>query len=453
MIKKICFDFGLNINKAIVFCENQIQKLYIENDKEDITGNIYIANIKKINPLTGATFVDIGMQKHAFLQLSPNSNLKMGMDVLVQVINEPSFEKGAKVSLNFSIQGKYFVLQKDIGVGISNKIKNENEKNRLLDIVKEFNNSNFGTIIRTNAENIDKENLKIEFEYLKSKFENIIKESVYKKSPNLMLEKLNLKEKIFIDENISQIKEIYLNDEKNINEIKKLIKIYNGEHIKINFNKSIVNILDECKIQNDWQSFFKRKLELKNGSYLIFDKTEAFTVIDVNSGSYKGQKNAEDSFLNVNKEAIKEIIRQVIFRNISGIILVDLIDMKKENSKKQLLEFIKSEIKKYNQKIFIYGFTNLGLLELSRKREGKALEQYYFTACKVCEKTGLQISNYEKLEIVYSKIKNTINHTNIKEIEVDFKVDNELKKEIEKLEKHFGILVKHKNVVDKMSLL
>lgn len=192
---------------------------------------------------------------------------------------------------------------------------------------------------------------------------------------------------------------------------------------------------------------------MKNGSYLIFDKTEAFTVIDVNSGSYKGQKNAEDSFLNVNKEAIKEIIRQVIFRNISGIILVDLIDMKKENSKKQLLEFIKSEIKKYNQKIFIYGFTNLGLLELSRKREGKALEQYYFTACKVCEKTGLQISNYEKLEIVYSKIKNTINHTNIKEIEVDFKVDNELKKEIEKLEKYFGILVKHKNAVDKMSLL
>lgn len=385
--------------KTIVVVEdgNLIEKYEEYNELQRLEGNIYLGKITDILLGMQAAFVDIGDEKNAFLHIKDvipkksnetgNKNedlnkynikdyVKVGMPVIVEVKKDKTDKKGAKVSTNLNIAGKYVVIIPNSEfVTISQKIEDSNEIIRLSNIVKNLKIKNYGIIIRTSAINVSEQDIIQDvqdviktYEDIKNKADKLI--SNYKNYNEdfksiLLHEKGNLITRIILDIGYQGLDNIIVNNKEIYNDISKYIQKMN---IKTNLKLlEKDDILDMYDLQRQIEKISNRKIWLKCGGFITIDKTEALTAIDVNTGKFTGKENIEQTVLKVNSEATIEIAKQIRARDIGGIIIIDYIDMDFKEDEEIIQKLLMDNLKKDRAKTQVIGFTKLHLLEMTRK--------------------------------------------------------------------------------------
>ena len=379
-MKELIIVNGENENKEIYLFENkELVERYIEKEKITIAGNIYIGKVQNI--LTGlrSAFINIGEGKNAFIHerdLPQNINtenendiipinkiIKPGMPIMVEVKRDSSTYKGPRVSSKITLTSRFIVFMPNTNfITVSQKIESEEEKNRLKQIVEKYIPQDTGAIIRTVAENVSEEVLKQDIERVLEKWKNISSIEI-ENYPVKIYEKGGILRKTIVDLIDSGLDIIVCEDE-NLKQIVEDVFDEIDANVKIEINEKS-KFKYELEKRN--REINDRKIWLKSGGFITIDKTEALTAIDVNSGKYIGKDNLEDTINVVNQEAIIEIAKQLRLRDIGGIIIIDFIDMKEQESKNKILEILKKEIKKDRSKVQIEEFTKLNLLELTRK--------------------------------------------------------------------------------------
>ena len=379
----------INNKKEIALVENgKLIEYYEEEDSiERKEGNIYIGIVKDIIKGMQSAFVDIGTEKNSFIHLKDilpkvdekkqkydesidiSQVTKQGQKLLVQVKKDSNEKKGARVSTHINLPSKYIVFMPNTDiVTVSQKIEDEKEQQRLIKLVKENLSKGNGAIIRTSAEGKEKEIIE-DIKNIENKWNKITQTSINpnQNNPQLLYKSEDIVEKILIDLTDKVINEIIVNNKKEykrMEELKKENKEYANIKIAIQEGE---NLFEKINIEKQIEKSQNRKVWLKCGGFITIDKTEALTAIDVNTGKYIGNKNLEQTVFKVNKEATIEIAKQIRLRDIGGIIIIDYIDMKKQEDREQIEKILREELKKDRTKTQVEGFTNLDLMELTRK--------------------------------------------------------------------------------------
>ncbi|MCI8471314.1 MAG: Rne/Rng family ribonuclease [Clostridia bacterium] len=378
-----------NEKQQILLLENGKLIEYYEEDKEyrRREGNIYIGIVKDIINGMQSAFVDIGTEKNSFIHLKDilpkidetkeeqnqkiniNQVIERNQRLLVQVKKDSNEKKGARVSTHINLPGKYIALlpNTDI-VTVSQKILDKKEQERLIKLVKENLSEGNGAIIRTSAQNKEKEVIE-DIKRVEKKWDNIIQTSINPEweEPQLLYKSEDIIERMLMDLADSSIQKITVNDVT----IKKELENFKNENyeyanLKIEMKKK-ENILDIFDLEKQIEKIESRKIWLKCGGFITIDKTEALTAIDVNTGKYTGSQSLEQTVFKVNQEATVEIAKQLRLRDIGGIIIVDYIDMKDNENKEKIQKLLEAELKKDRSKTQVEGFTKLELMELTRK--------------------------------------------------------------------------------------
>lgn len=379
---------------TIVFVENgKLLEKYEEYDGlQRIEGNIYLGKVTDILPGMQAAFVDIGDTQNAFLHIKDilpkvsnktgNKNedlnkydikdyVKIGMPVIVQVKKDKTGKKGAKVSTNLNISGKFVVIIPNSKfVTISQKIENNDEILRLTNIVNDCKIENYGVIIRTSAINATKQEIKEDIQKVIQIYQNIKNQSQYiieenENIPSLLYEKGNIINRLLIDVGNQGLDKIVVNNKNVYENVLELLKKYN-----LNIDVKLIeqdSILDLYNLERQIEKISNRKVWLDCGGFITIDQTEALTAIDVNSGKFTGKENIEKTVLKVNSEATVEIAKQIRARDIGGIIIVDYIDMDNKEDEEIVQNLLLENLKKDRAKTQVVGFTKLHLLEMTRK--------------------------------------------------------------------------------------
>ncbi|MCY7008905.1 ribonuclease E/G [Fusobacterium simiae] len=380
--------------KLALLENDKLDEMYIEgNNQKEITGNIYKGKITDILNNGEVIFVDIGLEKKAFLSFENKKDIpKFNIDdsLIVQVETEPRDEKGARLTLDYSINGENLVLlPKSKNISISKKIKDIDEINKLKNI---FLNIDNGLIFRTNSEGKSEDELAKEYKALE-KIKNQINRDFKKKNIGILYDVNSILKKAvtLLDETIEE----FIIDDTNIFEKIKSLLIEAG---KIDLIKKLKkyfkdeDIFEYYNINSQIERALNRKVWLDSGAYVVIEKTEALISIDVNTGQNIGNKTSQELIFQTNLEATKEIARQIKLRNLAGIIIVDFIDMKKFSDKKKILDEFKKYLGRDRVEINSVEYTNLGLIQFTRKRQGKELALYYKEKCLYCEGTGYFLS-------------------------------------------------------------
>ena len=412
-MKKIIIETLVSSEKTAIVEDDKLVELLIDQSENNkLVSNIYRGIVKNVKAGLEACFVDIGFEKLAYLPLKKNTNIKSGMDVMVQINKEAVGTKGAKLNLEVSLSGRYLVyIPSNDRITISNRLQDEKERFRLKKIVKSFVEDDCGIIIRTEAAGCSEEELKRDFNELKEKYNSINKEFKLGIGPKLLYKEINASSKYIKDNVNDEVEEIIVNDEEKYNELKEILKSINQDYIKKLKCLNKEDVFDIYRVQSQIDKALNKKVWLKSGGYLIIDKTEALTVIDVNTGKFTGSGNREDTVYKTNLEACEEIARQLRLRDIGGIIIVDFIDMIKKKNKENLLKVLESNMKKDKRKFEILGLTRLGLVEIARRREKNSIDEYYLENCKMCEGNSFTKSINYLMDDVEKEISRIKSHT------------------------------------------
>lgn len=383
-------------SKTIMLLENKVivEKYEASVETERKEGNIYLGKVQNILPGMQAAFVDIGETRNTFIHLkdilpkvdtknSDENNLsinnsqnikkiiKQGMPILVQVKKDSTNKKGARVSTHISLPGKYIVFMPNAEfITVSQKIEDEEEKQRLINIAQNLLPKGSGAIIRTSSENKDEATIKKDIESLVQEWEKIQNEkSNINEYPRLLYKNDGILKKLFIDMIEKKIDKIIVNEKSIYEDVLNTLKDIGNTNIKIELQEN-KNLVEEYCLTSQIEKIQNRKVWLKCGGFITIDKTEALTAIDVNSGKYIGTEDLEQTVYTVNKEATKEIAKQLRLRDIGGIVVIDYIDMKLAENRKKIEELLQEELKKDRSKTQVIGFTKLNLLEMTRKHIG-----------------------------------------------------------------------------------
>lgn len=429
-MKQILINNSIFFDQVVMLDDGRlVDYMHEEKDNESVIGNIYKGKVMNILPGIEAAFVDIGLEKNAYLFLDDllsdkflkeknikkrdvtniSKVLKRGDELLVQIVREPMGEKNIAVTTDISFSGKYIAfIPKSIEVNISKKIKNSDERKRLEQIGKEIMKNGNGMIFRTFSKNCSKEEIEKEYNMLSSVFMHIEQEYNYSYAPKLLYKNNSLIEKLFLDYIDSTVSEIYVEDRNTKEKITNLIKGYKSNELKnINIIESN-NAFEIFNVEGQLEMLFERKIELDNGGSIFIDVTEALTVIDVNSGKYVGSDSLEDTALSINLYALEEIGRQIKLRNISGIIIIDFIDVKNKESINLIINKAKAVFKEDKAKTNVLGMTKLNLMEITRKKDKENFFNLITEECAHCKgsgRTSSKIYIFLKVEGIVKKIK------------------------------------------------
>lgn len=381
-----------NDKKQILLLEDgELKEKYIESTNiRRIERNIYVGKVKDVLSGMQAAFIDIGLEKSTFIHLQDilpkiditkekklnNKDVKKivkpGMPIIVQVKKDFTDSKGAKVSTHLSLDSRYLVFMPNTEIlTISKKIENEEEKERLLKMVKKYLPKNCGAIVRTSAENQPEEIIKKDIENIVKKWKDIEKLSKKiieeNKYPRIIYKTHGIIKKLLLDLIDKDLKKIEVNSKEDYEYLKKTLRELDTDKITIDYKEKEDLLENKIDLNKQLEKSEKRKVWLKCGGFIAIDKTEALTAIDVNSGKYIGKDNAESTIFKVNKQASIEIAKQLRLRDIGGIIIIDYIDMNEEENKKKVIEILSEELKKDRSKTQVVGFSKLNLLEMTRK--------------------------------------------------------------------------------------
>jgi len=436
---------------AALLTDDRVDELIVAQGQYQI-GDIFLGTVENVLPGIDAAFINIGeSEKNGFIHVSDLGPLRLKkgtfgitellepkQKVLVQVIKEPTGSKGPRLTGSISIPGKYLILQPyGQGVNISRKINTETERSRLKALGVLIKPPSTGLLFRTEAEKIKEELLIEDLEQLTQQWENILKISEASNPPNLIKRDDDFSLKILRDYIKESTKSIIIDSKFSVARAKDFLINYESD-IDIEFHDNSLNqhIIEKYEIKKTIQKALQPRVDLPSGGYIIIEPTEALTVIDVNSGSFTRSANSRQTVLWTNCEAAVEISRQMKLRNIGGVIVIDFIDMESRRDQFQLLEHFTSAIKDDSARPQIAQLTELGLVELTRKRQGQNIYELFGKKCSTCDGTG-HVENILNQEISNFKIKNIENKSNqsnnLKAIDADtYQATDEQEKIIDK---------------------
>ncbi|MFL2988229.1 S1 RNA-binding domain-containing protein [bacterium] len=463
--KDIYINSSISSNRIAIVENEQLVELYIDfPNHTKMVGNIYNGLVQNIIPGIEAAFIDINSDVNAFLPLSEleneenfknisfddengkkknatpkKKNLKIGDQILVQVVKEPFAGKGARITTDMSIPGALIVLIPNQNyIGISRKINDKYERRRLRKMIESFKPKNAGIIIRTTAQGKNEDILKEEFDTLNKQWKDCLKKSKSKKAPKLVHEDGSMSFRVIRDLFDEQVNNIFVDSKTIYNSICNYVNKINPNNLeKINFYNKKRPIFTIYNIEEQISKSLNKKVWLKSGGHLAIDHTEAMIVIDVNSGRYIGKKNHEENSLKINLEAAAECAKQLRLRDIGGLIVIDFIDMLKPENRKKVYNFFKGELKKDSAKVATDEFSKFGLLEMTRQRVRQNLLDTMKENCNVSNGTGKVF----KKEIVLTNLENAIKNYKLtnKDMQLDIFLNPEV---IDYIEEHVKVFKK-----------
>ncbi|NMA55139.1 MAG: Rne/Rng family ribonuclease [Firmicutes bacterium] len=390
----------------VAVLENQVLvELYIDQSgSERFSGNIYKGQVENVLPGMQAAFVDIGLDRNAFLyiadvkakgkQVKETANIKKllrpGQQVVVQVVKEPTESKGARVSMHLSLPGRNLVLMPGADhVGVSRQIQTEKERERLRQAATNIKPPGMGLIVRTVAAGMEEDEFAQDLEFLQRLYKTIKRRSRTKTVPTLLYRDLDLVYRIVRDLFTPGVDRFVVDSWEVYERTLELLSIMSPElKDRVEYFEPEKDLLLTYALEADVEKAFRRKVWLKCGGYIVIDQTEALTAIDVNTGKFVGSTSFQATVLKTNLEAVKEIARQIRLRNIGGIIVVDFIDMEDPEASGRVVTALEDQLKRDKIKAQVLGLTKLGLVEISRKKERRSLESVFLKPCPYCGGKG-----------------------------------------------------------------
>ncbi len=393
----------------IAFVENGVlQEVHIERSRRrGLVGNIYKGKVSRVLPGMQAAFIEVGLERTAFLHASDiasnngdengrgseqiNALLREGQELMVQVVKDPLGTKGARLTTHISIPSRFLVYMPGSDhVGVSQKIEGEAERNRLKGIIQEHavEFPSGGYILRTAAEGASEEALVKDMQF-QAKLWGAIGERMRGKAPALIHEDLPLVMRTMRDLGGSDIERVRIDSRETFQKVEKFAGKFIPELASsISHYTGDRPIFDIYGIEDEIQKALERKVQLKSGGYLIIDQTEAMTTFDVNTGAFVGHRNLEETIFKTNLEAAQAIARQLRLRNLGGIIILDFIDMAESEHRRQVLRALEKALEHDHAKTYISGVSELGLVEMTRKRTRESLEHVLCETCPTCNGRG-----------------------------------------------------------------
>jgi ribonuclease G len=431
--------------------EGNIVELFIERgDESDIAGNIYRGRVQRVLPGIQAAFVDIGLNQAAFIYVDdvlgerisefaelidreeeedaedhaderdPDPSIAAeeppqffiedliteGQEIMVQVAKSPIGTKGARVTSHISIPGRFLVLMPTADhIGISRKIEDLAERTRLKQSVAELRNEACGYIVRTAAEGIGEDKLLKEMTFLKNLWENLQRKNKKSPTPSLLHQELNITLRAVRDLLIHEAESLVVDSRLAYEEVLAFL----DDHMpslkdNVLLHDAAEPIFDTYNLEGDISRALRKKIWLKSGGYIVIELTEALVAIDVNTGRYVGKYNLEETILKTNLEAVKEIAYQVRLRDIGGIIIIDFIDMQKKSNQTKVVHELREAFKKDRSKTHILPMSEMGLVQMTRKRSKKPLTRVLCEPCHYCEGEGFLISKQTICYNIYREV-------------------------------------------------
>lgn len=371
------------------------------NDDMHIVNHIYKGTIQNILPSLQAAFVNIGRRRNAFIYMGDmfpraaskeeiqQMHLSVGQSVLVQVIKDEQGMKGPKVTANISLAGRYAVLMPTVDyIGVSKKIRDEEERNRLRRIVSEIKPDGMGLIIRTVAKGVSRDELLKDLQYLLGTWDSILQRYKRSRKPTLLYREADLVMRMIRDHFTADVKQVVVDSREAYERICQVFPD-SAWRSRVRLYEGTVPIFEQYAIEESLTHLMSRIVPLPSGGNLVIDHTEALTVIDVNSSKYTGNGSTlQDTIFHVNKEAAVEIARQLRLRDIGGIIIIDFIDMAQPTKRDEILQILTRETAQDCTKTRVLGMTALNLVEITRKKARQSLYQVQFSPCDVCGGSG-----------------------------------------------------------------
>jgi len=398
-------------NRVAVLEEGALAEIYFERE-EKVIGSIYKGRVENVLPGMGACFVNIGLGRNAFLYVDDirrdpinigeeemterrrghtvGELLKVGDEILVQIVKEPRGLKGARVSTNISLPGRYLVLMPTGRYsGVSSRIEDEKERERLKLIMRKLRPEGMATIVRTAAAGVSEAELLADLGVQVRLWHTILESYRRATAPALLHKDLNLVFKAVRDFLTSDVESVIIDSKEQYEEIRSTMSLLGPQYLnRLKLWQGPGNLFEVRGIDDELQKLLKPKIFLPSGGHLVIESTEALTVVDVNTGKFTGGRNLEDTIVRTNIEAAAEIARQVRLRDIGGIIVVDFIDMAHERSREQVIATLSEALRRDRTRSTIQMFSNLGLLEFTRKRVGKDLAGQLRSECPYCGGLG-----------------------------------------------------------------
>lgn len=438
MTKELVISTTSHETRVALLEGGHIAELYIERERErGIVGNIYKGKVIRVLPGMQAAFVDIGLEKAAFLyvadvhdemeqvertiegeeqlddqgersealQLPPIEELlHEGQELLVQISKEPIGTKGARITSHISLPGRHLVYMPTVDhVGISRRIESEEERERLRRIVESMRTPETGFIVRTVSEGKSEDDLRNDMEFLVGLWDNLSRGLDEVNAPSLIHSDLDVTSKVLRDILTEDVKRIIVD---NVEEYNKIVRFLRTFMPRLNYCIELYEgdepVFDAYGLEVEISRALGRKVWLKSGGSIIIEQTEALTAIDVNTGRYVGKHNLEDTILKTNLEAVKEIAFQLRLRNIGGLIIIDFIDMEKEAHREKVHGALEDALKGDKNKTNILKISELGLVEMTRKRVRESIGRTLCEPCSYCEGKGYVKG---KLTIIYEVLR------------------------------------------------
>lgn len=391
---------------AAVFSEDQIQELIVATGSHQV-GDIYLGVVENVLPGIDAAFVNIGdAERNGFIHVSDLGPLRLRRSsgsitellapqqkVLVQIMKEPTGTKGPRLTGNVSLPGRYLVLMPfGRGVNLSRRIRNESERNRLRALAILVKPAGMGLLVRTEAEGVSEEAIIEDLESLQRQWENIQQEAMSTRPPALLNRDDDFIQKVLRDVYSSDVNRIVVDSHAGMKRVKQHLTSWNNGKtpagVLVDHHRERTPVLEYFRVNAAIREALKPRVDLPSGGYIIIERTEALTVIDVNSGSFTRSATARETVLWTNCEAATEIARQLRLRNIAGVIIVDFIDMDSRRDQLQVLEQFNKALRADKARPQIAQLTELGLVELTRKRQGQNLYELFGRPCPQCSGLG-----------------------------------------------------------------
>ncbi len=401
-----------NLEKRIIIAERDNISAVMENGKvsdfiisrgDVILGDVYLATVDNILPSIDAAFVNVGVDKMGFLHAQDvmgkgalKDKLSPKQKLIVQVVKEPTGHKGPRVTTEISLPGRFLVLMpNEPGISISKKIENNKERARLKSVVSLIKPVGVGVIIRTEAEGQSEADIQEDLEILLEKWNNIITSAETLTPPNLLYRDQDLLYRTIREACTEDVKEIVVDTAFALQRVQNILQNWHmSKNIQVTLYKGTEPLLIAEDIHKEIKAALNVKVNMPSGGYLFIQQTEALTVIDVNSGKFTSSSTQDETILKTNIEAVHEIARQLRLRNIGGMIIVDFIDMMSRADKLAMLEELEIALEPDKAKPQVGQISDLGLVELTRHRQGQSLSEIFTKKCPHCQGTGYFLNEF-----------------------------------------------------------
>lgn len=411
-MKKILISADAYETKAALIEDDRVVETYIEREeRRSLLGNIYLAKVDTVLPGMEAAFVDAGMDKNAFLHVAEiridgldqrarrskriQDLVKGGQSLLVQVTKDPMKTKGARVTMDVSLAGRFLVYVPDgEGGGVSKRLP-DGERDRLRDLVKQLKpRLGGGLIVRTAARGAELAELERDLALLEDQWEGILERIKTAKAPSLIHAEVDIALSLVRDDFRQDVDELIVDNKAMYDRIVSYVQERSPELAdRVRRHTAQTELLRRYGVDEAIESTLKRRVDLPSGGYLLFDYAEAFTIVDVNTGRFVGKGRLEDTILHNNLESAREVVRQLRLRDLGGIIVIDFVDMESKTNRDQVIAALKEELAKDRSKVYLVSISPLGLVEMTRQNVTDGVREIMTTECTCCSGEGRVLSD------------------------------------------------------------